>query len=55
MDERLVSHQLGLLDSPAVPPQGHFPLAEHQTEVGQESLIGTLTASRVLQERYQSA
>ena len=37
------------------PRQGHFTLAEHQSKVGQDTLIGTLTASLELHERYQSA
>ena len=35
--------------------QGHFTLAERPSKVGQNTLIGTLTASCALQERYQSA
>lgn len=35
--------------------QDHFTLAEHQPKVGQNTLIGTSTASRALHERYQSA
>ena len=35
--------------------QGRFTLAEHPSRVGQDTLIGPLTASHVLQDRYQSA